>query len=628
MPGLASKAKRGSSCLPAVRAPLAALAALTGIAAALAAPRSVRAAPGAASTAAPRATRPRDRPAARPRDRPAARPRDRPAARPRDRPAARPGSKARQPGARPSARRAAGAAADPAQVPLRFAEARLAADAGDRKAVIRLCTAVLKADPGHLGARHLRGVTYVAEGRWAEAERDLMRVASRRPRDAALQHLLARALLAQKKWMWAARRYRRVLQLQPKNGELWLAYGYALYKLGEKELAREALAKTRKHGDAAAANAARVLEAILLQQQGKLRSARRLAGEVRGPARGAAERLTRLIYGAEGRAARGLDLSFTVGSGYDSNVSMDPADARGSGSMGWMFQLGGGLRWRAFTWGRHRVGVDAALHRTFAVNFWDEGGCVPDYSTLVGAVTPYYAVRFATGRVDHELRLAYRGQVITLDGDCTDEGSLYVFSESHQGALDWELRWTDRWATHLSLDLGYDLYHQQVRDQLAMAFQMGQELYFFGRRMKLYPLLRVSYGHARGDWWTAVSVRPGIAVSALLPGKVDLVGVVSGEVSHHPDSADYYLWQADDHRTDWILRLRLSVGRAFTSWLRGDLSYRYRLNHSNARVWDYQRHELGFTLTATVGLLGGDADAKKAQPPRRTSPREPPRRDP
>jgi hypothetical protein len=281
-----------------------------------------------------------------------------------------------------------------------------------------------------------------------------------------------------------------------------------------------------------------------------------------------------------------------------------------------MFQLGAGLQWRAFTWGRHRVGVSAALHRTFAVNFWDEGSCVPDYSTLVGALSPWWAVRFATGRVDHEIRLAYRGQVITLDGDCSEDASLYVFSESHGGALDWELRWTDRWATRLGVEVGYALYHQQVRDQLGVAFHMGQELFFAGRRVKLYPSLGVRYGHARGDWWTAVSVRPGVALSALLPGKVDLVGAVSGEVSHHPDSADYFLWQADDHRTDWILRLRLAVGRAFTDWLRGDLYYRYRLNHSNARVWDYQRHEVGFNLTATLELLREGADPEP-KPPRR-----------
>ncbi len=510
---------------------------------------------------------------------------------------------------------AAAPAPDPAVAELRFAEARIAADKGRQADVVRLCTAALKANRRHLGARHLRGVTYAAMGRWHDAERDLMRLSYRRPRDLALLRLLARSLVEQKKWMWAARMYRRTLQLAPNAGDLWLGFGYSLYRLGEKEEARDALRKARKLGPRGVRNTAQVLLAIQLQQAGKLKEARRLAGAVRGPGHSEAEQLTALIYASQGRSERGLHLSFRLGTGYDSNVSMDPADSRGSGSMGWMQRLGASLKWQAFAWGRYRVGVNAALSRTFALNWWDEGSCVPDYSTLAGAISPWWAVRFATGRVDHELRLAYRGQLITLDGDCTEDGSFYVFSESHGGSALWEIQWTDRTSTHVLVDLGYAMFHQQVRDQLQLTFEVGQSVFLLSRRLKLYPELHVRYEHARGTWWTAAAVRPSLSLSSLLPGKVDLVGSVGLEVLHFPDSASYRPWQTGGNRTDVILRAEVQVGRTLTSWLRADLAYRYRLNHSNSRVWDYQRHEVGITFTAQVDLFG-PKKPKPAKPPR------------
>ena len=246
-------------------------------------------------------------------------------------------------------------------------------------------------------------------------------------------------------------------------------------------------------------------------------------------------------------------------------------------------------------------------------NWWDPATCAPDYSLLAASLAPWYAFRFATGAVDHELRLGYRGQVITLDGSCQPGDRIYVFSESHGGALGWELRWNDRTATQLHLDVGTTLFHQQVRDQTGAALEVGQSIFLLGRRMKLYPELHLRYEGARGEQWTLWAFRPSLALSALLPGKLDLLAWANLELQRYPGSQGHIPWLlgSGEDRGDLILRAGVSLGRVLTSWLRADLAYRYRWNRSNVEAYDYQRHVVGLTFTAQVDLWKPGASKKK-----------------
>lgn len=502
---------------------------------------------------------------------------------------------------------------DAARARVRFAEARLAHALKKHAEAVRLLDDALKLDPAHLGARHLRGVTLATLGRHRAAERDLMTVSYRRPTDVPLRRLLAQVLLAQSKHMWAARQYQRLTQLTPHTGDVWLGYGYCLYKLGETDEARKALTKARALGPRGVANRARVLLGLLLQQAGKLRKARHLLAGIKGPAADAADQLINVIHGAEGRRGRGLTLTFTAGAGYDSNVSTNPLDSQGSGSNGAVIQLSGSLSWLAFTWGRYGIGVNGALSRTFAVNTWDDSSCVSDYSMLIGTIAPYWNMRLSTGAYDHKLGVGYRGQLITMDGDCSPEAKPYVFSESHGGSLGWSTSWSDRTSTNLSFELGYAMFHRQVRDNLGAGLDLTQPIFLAKRRVTLYPGLAVRYEHARGAEWTYASFKPSLAVSALLPAKIDLIAWASFELQRYPTSDGYNPYQTPSGaaRADYIGRVGIRVGRSITRWLRADLVYRYRRNKSNARPYDYDRHAVTLSLTAQVDLLHLDRKKKK-----------------
>jgi len=500
---------------------------------------------------------------------------------------------------------------DPVRAQVLLARAKIAHGAKQHKLVVTLLDQALEADPSLVAARHLRGVSLYRLGRIKRAERDLMSVSYRRPKDVALRHLLAKVLLAQGKHMWAARQYRHLTQLTPRAGDVWLSYGYCLYKLGEAEVARKALRRAAKLGPRAVANRARVLLAMLLHKTGKLRQARRLLGGIRGPGHRAADRLTNLIYAAEGRKGRGLTLSFRLGVGYDSNVSMDPVDSRGSGSSGLLVNLAASATWVAHTWGAHALGVSGVMSRSFAINAWEKGTCVGDYSMIIAGISPYWSVRLSTGRYDHRLRLGYRGQVITLDGDCTEDAHIYAFSESHGGTATWVTEWSDATSTHLMLDMGYSLFNQQVRDNLGTVFEVGQSIFMAKRKVKIYPELHLRYEHARGAWWSHVAVRPSLALSALV-WKIDVIASVSLEYQVYPGSADPdnisirpWLLPAGKRRSDLIARLGLSAGTSLTKWLRIDVAYRYRRNKSNAMPYDYDRHTVLANLTATVDLRPG-----------------------
>jgi Flp pilus assembly protein TadD len=500
---------------------------------------------------------------------------------------------------------------DPVRAQVLFARARIAHGAKQWRRAVTLLGQALAADPSHTGARHLRGVCFYRLGQHRRAERDLMSVSYRRPKDVALRRLLARVLQAQGKHMWAARQYQHLTRLTPRAGDVWLGYGYCLYMLGEAEEARKALRRAAKLGIRGVANRARVLLAMLLQKTGRLRQARRLLGRVRGPEEHAADRLTTLIFAAEGRKGRGLTLSFRLGVGFDSNVSMDPMDSRGSGSSGLLVNLAASASWLVHTWGAHAVGVSGVVSRSFAINTWEEGSCVKDYSMLIAGVSPFWSVRLSTGRYDHRLRLGYRGQVITLDGDCTEDARIYAFSESHGGTASWITEWSDTSSTHLLLDVGYTLLHQQVRDNLGTVFEVGQSIFLVKRKAKLYPELQLTYVRARGAWWSHVAVRPSVALSALL-WKIDVIASVSLEYQVYPGSADPdnisirpWLLPAGKRRSDLIARLGISVGAALTKWLRLDVAYSYRRNKSNAVPYDYSRHTALANLTATVELLRG-----------------------
>lgn len=505
----------------------------------------------------------------------------------------------------------AGEAVDPA-TELCFSRARLALAAGRREEALAHVSEALKDNPRHGPSLHLRGLLFVELGRLAEAERDLQALASQRPKDVDLLRLLGRVFADQGKWMWAARQLNAVVELRPKDGPAWLAFGYALYRLDERDAAEKVLQRAAELGPRAVMNQARVLLAILRHGEGRLREARHLSAGIRGPAEREAQELTRIIYAEEGRSGRGLNLSFRLGTSFDSNVSMDPVDLRGSGSRGWLVDMGAHLAWNAATWGRHSVGLGASLFRSFAMNWWEPGSCVSDYSLLSGSLSPWWAMRFTSGSIDHELRVGYRGQVITLDGSCQEDDSLYVFSERHAGTLGWTVTWTDRTSTHVSVETGASLFHHQVRDQAGAILEVGQSIFLLGRHMKLYPELHIRYEGARGDHWTLVAFRPSLALSTLLPGKLDLLSWVDLEVQRYPHSQGYIPWllgPAED-RGDVILRFGVSLGRALTSWLRADLAYRYRWNRSNVETYDYQRHVVGVNLTAKVDLWkpGGQKD--------------------
>lgn len=498
---------------------------------------------------------------------------------------------------------------DPVRAQVWFAQARLAVKTRGCKPALKLLDQALEADPAHTGARHLRGVCHYRLGHYKKAERDLMGLTYRRPKDLALRRLLARALQAQGKHMWAARQYQQLTRLTPRSGDAWLGYGYCLYKLGEADEAQKALTKAAKLGPKSVANRARVLLAMLLQKTGKLRRARRLLDGVRGPERRAAQQLTSLIFAAEGRKGRGLTLSFRLGVGYDSNVSMDPVNSRGSGSAGLLVNLAASATWVAHTWGAHAIGVSGVASRSFAINTWEDGTCVPDYSMIMAGISPYWSLRLSSGGYDHKLRLGYRGQVITLDGDCTDEGRIYAFNESHGGTLSWVTEWSDRTSTHLLLDMGYALFHQQVRDNLGTLFEVGQSIFLAKRKVKLYPELHLRYEHARGGWWSHVAVRPSLSLSALI-WKIDLIASVSLEYQLYPDSEDPdnisirpWLLPEGTKRSDLITRLGVSAGGALTKWLRLDVAYSYRRNGSVAVPYNYSRHTVLANLTATVELL-------------------------
>ncbi len=499
---------------------------------------------------------------------------------------------------------------DPVRAQVDFARARLAHGAKQYKKAVTLLDRALTADPSHTAARHLRGVCLYRLGLHKRAERDLMSVSYRRPKDVALRRLLARVLLAQGKHMWAARQYQHLTRLSPRAGDVWLGYGYCLYKLGEASEARKAFTRAAKLGPRSVANRARVLLAMALQKTGKLRQARRLLGGIRGSGERAADRLTTMIFAAEGRKGRGLTLSFRLGVGGDSNISMDPVDSRGSGSAGLAVNLAASATWQAYTWGAHAVGVAGVVSRSFAINTWEDGTCVPDYSMLMAGVSPYWSVRLSTGRHDHRFRLGYRGQVITLDGDCSEDARIYAFSESHGGTATWVTEWSDASSTHLMLDVGYSVFNQQVRDSLGTVFEVGQSIFLAGRKVKLYPELHLRYEHARGDWWSHVALRPSLALSALV-WKIDVIASIGLEVQVYPDSADPdnisikpWLLPAGKRRSDLIVRVGISAGTALTKWLRFDLAYRYRRNKSNAAPYDYDRHTALASLTATVELLG------------------------
>jgi Flp pilus assembly protein TadD len=511
----------------------------------------------------------------------------------------------------PSAARA-DEAGDRVRAQVDFARARIASASKKWKRAVTLLDRALTADPSHTAARHLRGVCLYRLGLHKRAERDLMSISYRRPKDVALRRLLARVLQAQGKHMWAARQYQHLTQLTPRAGDVWLGYGYCLFKLGEATEARKALRRAAKLGPRPIANRARVLLAMLLQKTGKLRDARRLLGGIHGPGQRAANRLTTMIFAAEGRKGRGLTLSFRLGVGGDSNISMDPVDSRASGSAGLVTNLAASATWQAYTWGAHAVGVAGVVSRSFAINTWEDGTCVPDYSMIMAGISPYWSMRLSTGRYDHKLRLGYRGQVITLDGDCTEDARIYAFSESHGGTATWVTEWSDATSTHLMLDVGYTLFNQQVRDSLGTVFEVGQSIFLAKRRVKLYPELHLRYEHARGAWWSHVAVRPSLALSALV-WKIDLIASVGLEYQVYPGSADPdnisirpWLLPADKRRSDLIARLGISAGAALTKWLRFDVAYRYRRNKSNAAPYDYDRHTALLSFTASVELLRGE----------------------
>jgi len=506
----------------------------------------------------------------------------------------------------------------PVRAQVLFARARLAlarsvkAEAGGCRGAIKLLNQAIEADPSHTGARHLRGVCRYRLGQWKGAERDLMTVSHQRPKDVPLRRLLARVLQEQGKHMWAARQYQQLTRLTPKAGDVWLAYGFCLHKLSETDEAQKALERAAKLGPRGVTNRARVLLAILLQKKGKLRRARRLLGGIHGPAEHPANRLTALIFAAEGRKGRGLTLSLRLGVGFDSNVSMDPVDRRGSGSGGVLTNLAASLSWVAHTWGAYAIGVSGVVSRSFAINTWEEGSCVPDYSLLMGGISPWWSVRLSSGGYDHKLQLGYRGQVITLDGDCTADARIFAFSESHGGHANWTTEWSDTLSTNVLLDLRYSVFNQQVRDNLSAVLEVGQSIFLAKRRVKLYPELHMRYEHARGGWWNHAAVRPTIALSALI-WKIDVIAAVSLEYQIYPDSDDpnnvsirAWLLPEGKARSDLIARLRLSAGTAITKWLRVDLAYAYRRNKSNAAPYDYDRHTVLANLTATVELLRGN----------------------
>ena len=59
--------------------------------------------------------------------------------------------------------------------------------------------------------------------------------------------------------------------------------------------------------------------------------------------------------------------------------------------------LAGSLQAVVYTWGAHSLGVSGVLSRSFAINTWEEGTCVPDYSMLMAALSPYWSMRLMAG---------------------------------------------------------------------------------------------------------------------------------------------------------------------------------------------------------------------------------------
>lgn len=453
-----------------------------------------------------------------------------------------------------------------------------ACEAGSDQACLRLASAAL-AD----------GEVEVAE-EWLRLAREVA------ADDLDVRLALARIMALRGNDLWATR---ELQALEGEGREVSFELGYLLHELDQHEQAAERLVQAAEQpgGEMAALYAASSLER-LGRDEDALEMARRASRAADPEVAEPGEVLSRSLEGELSAARRTLyALSGTVSVGYDSNPVLGPDDLpshAGGARLGFrghfLTEPLGGPSWALG--GR----IDVARDQSF-----DEAARAFDLTALRGQLQG----RFAFGeRLEQRLQVAYRYGIALLDGgQGVEEEELYVYNESHQGAVDYTLGLTDRLALRLRAVSGWMAFHNRARSGVPLRAGVGLSLFLLEGRVKLFFEGGMAAAWTRSPRYQRLGPTASIAGSALTPWW-DLEVVVSWAFTYSPYPDSVGVAYAFDYtrpevaRRDVLSSVSVELGRRFLDGhLRVALRYRFFDASSTIADYDYSRHVVDVALT-------------------------------
>ncbi|MDI7267071.1 MAG: tetratricopeptide repeat protein [Myxococcota bacterium] len=483
-------------------------------------------------------------------------------------------------------------AQDLARARMALADGETALAAGSPEIALARFDEALALDPGLVEAHHGRGVALARLGRWDEATAALESAAEAFPGSPRVHLDLGIAYLNAGDLFWAADELEQAEAAAPDDPRVAWYRGLVLLRLSEWGAAAASFA--RAAADPRYAVGAAYYVGLARAGAGDVDSARErfaAASAGDGPHAAAAAAALDILLEREWDILPLLGGFVSVAGQYDSNVILDPDDEGRPGEAGGL-ALRGALTVAPVSTSRHLLFGAVTASRSF--NFAD---LAEQFNLTTAAGSVGYRYRFAGGGLTHSLQAGYRYDLGLLDGGpLADEDGIHAYREAHTSSTRYALDTGDRWTTVLDLAYRHAAFSDLRRDHDAVLGRLGQNLSFFGQRMKLLVALGGRYEDALGRGYDLWAVDAALALSALGPWSLELLGLVRYEHADHFDSAFYSGWGAG--RTDDVVTVGVTVGRRIWELVGAEVFWTHTEHFSTTPTFDYRRDLVGLAIKA------------------------------
>jgi tetratricopeptide (TPR) repeat protein/opacity protein-like surface antigen len=476
-----------------------------------------------------------------------------------------------------------------ASAELDFAKGVVAFSRGDLKEAESRFRTVLSGQPENAQATYYLAQAVLGLGKTAQAVELFRKAIALRPTHHAIRLDLALALVKMEQFPEAEQALNSVAEDLKDRASLHYYLGFCRYRLERHREAIPELEKARELDQGFASAASYYLGMALFrtgEEDKALQQFQQVAAsgeQDRETASMAQRNLALLSTGRQPLAQRKWGAFAMVGTGYDSNVTLDTENRSNAGSITAFLSVGG--YYRPLLGQSDMLDLSATFFRSFHTTGETDGYDLTDLSTLAGWVH-----RFDAG---HLLGVSYRFDLDLLDGSQElGMSSFGLYMHAHTGEGRFRIQEARGFATELAYRFRAAWFHSNLdgRDHFRHEFVARQELTLVRDRLWLSVLAGMGVEDARETFFDLWGPLAEVRLRTRLVETLDLWADAG--------------WKREDHWQDQRLDSQWNVGSGlnwqFWEHLAVGLSYRFLDNRSDQDAFRYHRHLVSLVLQGSL----------------------------